>query len=190
MTKQKQQSTSVIRAGLKDLWNSHLVKGATFCKKDIPLCPTTANKPPKRVVSWPLAKEIHKAAIARGENDYYFDACVHFYVDDAKFDGPRKGIWANPENTLSILGHFAGIITPDFSTYQDFPEPIKLYNTYRMRFNVGFDEMLKRLEPTMIIVVGSANYPCFKKARKRGIEVISFDSETSLYFSDAGEQHE
>ena len=23
--------------------------------------------------------------------------------------------------------------TPDFSTYQDFPEPLKVYNTYRMR---------------------------------------------------------
>ncbi|MDD6276054.1 MAG: DUF4417 domain-containing protein [Clostridia bacterium] len=34
---------------------------------------------------------------------------------------------------LKVLCHFAGVITPDFSTYQDFPEPIKIYNTYRMR---------------------------------------------------------
>ena len=32
-----------------------------------------------------------------------------------------------------MLRHFAGAITPDFSTYQDFPEPLKKYNVYRMR---------------------------------------------------------
>ena len=34
---------------------------------------------------------------------------------------------------MNIIKHFAGIITPDFSTYQDFPEAIKIHNTYRMR---------------------------------------------------------
>ena len=31
------------------------------------------------------------------------------------------------------MKHFRGIITIDFSTFQDFPYPLKLYNTYRMR---------------------------------------------------------
>jgi hypothetical protein len=44
-----------------------------------------------------------------------------------------SGIWYNAKNVLKVLEHFEEIITPDFSTYQDFPEPIKLYNTYRMR---------------------------------------------------------
>ena len=34
---------------------------------------------------------------------------------------------------MEILTHFAGVITPDFSTNADFPDPIKRYNTYRMR---------------------------------------------------------
>jgi hypothetical protein len=51
---------------------------------------------------------------------------------DYKFDGP-KGIWNNSIAALDILRHFSGVITPDFSTYQDFPEPVKIYNTYRMR---------------------------------------------------------
>lgn len=32
-----------------------------------------------------------------------------------------------------MLRHFAGTITPDFSTNQDFPKPWKTFNTYRMR---------------------------------------------------------
>lgn len=54
------------------------------------------------------------------------------YLDDYKFDGPR-GIWHDCKFALKVLRHFAGAITPDFSTCQDFPEPLKLYNTYRMR---------------------------------------------------------
>lgn len=34
---------------------------------------------------------------------------------------------------MNIIKHFAGVITPDFSTYQDFPEPIKINAVYRMR---------------------------------------------------------
>ena len=31
------------------------------------------------------------------------------------------------------MRHFEGAITPDFSICQDFPEPVKIYNIYRMR---------------------------------------------------------
>ncbi len=57
---------------------------------------------------------------------------VCFYIDDYKFDAPR-GIWHSAEHALAVLCHFTEFITPDFSTYQDFPEPLKIYATYRMR---------------------------------------------------------
>ncbi len=44
-----------------------------------------------------------------------------------------KDIWNDYSFTLKVLHHFAGAITPDFSTNQDFPETIKIYATYRMR---------------------------------------------------------
>ena len=40
---------------------------------------------------------------------------------------------AKPQDTLEIVRHFSGAITPDFSTNADFPDPLKRYNTYRMR---------------------------------------------------------
>ena len=37
------------------------------------------------------------------------------------------------EEALKIIKHFAGVISPDFSTYYDFPKHIKGFNIYRMR---------------------------------------------------------
>ncbi len=119
-----------VRAGCKDIWNAFMAEGATFCKHDIPFCPTTARRIPKNIITWTEAKSIYKKHLS--ESDYKNDSFVCFYIDDFKFDGPR-GIWINPFQTLEVLKHFSGAITPDFSTYQDFPEYVKGFATYRMR---------------------------------------------------------
>ena len=109
-----------------------MCKGASFSPNDIPLCPTTATKPPSSIITWPEAVAMYKAAIARKDKKFFFNAFVCWYIDDYKFDGPG-GIWNNYSFVLRVLRHFAGAITPDFSTYQDFPEPLKGWNTLRMR---------------------------------------------------------
>ena len=125
-------NNSTPRPGCKDIWNAFMVDGTKFGKHDIPFCPTTATHIPKRQVTWEEAKQIHKKHIARKEYDYYEDAFVNWNLDDYKFDGTR-GIWHDYKYVLKVLRHFAGAITPDFSTNQDFPEAIKIYATYRMR---------------------------------------------------------
>ena len=120
------------RKGYKDIWNAYMCKGAVYSRNDIPFCPTTATTLPHDIILWDEAKHIYKKAFARGDKGFVYDAFVCFYMDDYKFDGSR-GIWHDSSFALKILCHFAGVITPDFSTYQDFPEPIKIYNTYRMR---------------------------------------------------------
>lgn len=52
----------------------------------------------------------------------------------------------------------------------------------RERFNAGFREMTRRLELEAIVVVGSANYPCFEEARAAGIEVVAFASGAARAF--------
>ncbi len=121
----------VVRPGCKDIWNAYMADGATYSPHDIPYCPTTAAELPHGIVTWEEAKAIYKRKISV-KSDFLYDAFVCWYVDDYKFDGPR-GIWHDSAFVLKVLRHFAGAITPDFSTYQDFPEPLKLYNTYRMR---------------------------------------------------------
>ena len=119
------------RKGCKDVWNAFMVKGATFYK-DIPYCPTTGSIP-NLIINWEEAIQIYRKQLALKHNDFKSDSYITFNVDDYKFDKGRYDIWAYPSRSIKIIKHFAGIITPDFSTYIDMPEPIKNYNTYRMR---------------------------------------------------------
>lgn len=124
------------RSGCRDIWNAYMAVGATFGKYDIPFCPTTATDIPHDIVTWEEAKAIYKKHISATNADFIYDAFVCFYIDDYKFDGAR-GIWHDSKYLLKVLRHFSGVITPDFSTYQDFPEAIKIYATYRMRL-IGY----------------------------------------------------
>ena len=119
------------RNGCKDIWNAFMAEGAKYDEFDIPFCPTTADTVPAEMITWEEAKSIYKKKL-KANPDFFYDAFVCFYIDDYKFDGAR-GIWHDSNQALKILRHFAGTITPDFSTYQDFPEPLKIYSTYRMR---------------------------------------------------------
>ncbi|MCR5148221.1 MAG: DUF4417 domain-containing protein [Eubacterium sp.] len=122
------------RAGCKDLWNAFMVKGATFSIHDIPHCPTYLPKGlPSELISYEKAKQIYSKELKKGNCNFHINAFVHFCIDDQKFDGNRTGIWNSPFKAIDIIRHFDGIITPDFSTYADFPLYIKGYNTYRMR---------------------------------------------------------
>ncbi len=133
MESSKNYGSFKIRRGCKDVWNAFMVRGAVYSPNDIPYCPTTAVSLPVSIVSYEEAKTIHRNAMHNGNTDYFVKAYIHFWMDDQKFDGKRKGIWTNPFEALEIIRHFDGIFTPDFSTNVDFPEPIKIYNTYRMR---------------------------------------------------------
>lgn len=52
---------------------------------------------------------------------------VHFFIDDYQF----TRLWAQPDTYLPLLQRFPAVMTPDFSTYTDFPVAIQLYNHYR-----------------------------------------------------------
>lgn len=107
-------------------------RGAKFSANDIPFCPTTATEPPAMLITYKEAKDIYRKELRKGHNNFRHTAYVCFYEDDGNFDS-IYGIWFRNKQAYKILQHFAGIITPDFSTYQDFTYPLKLWNTYRMR---------------------------------------------------------
>lgn len=188
------------RPGLLDEWNAYMVKKAKFTDNDIPFCPTTATKVPKYIVTYEEAKALYKNNIRKKNYEFYVkDTYVCFYIDDTKFDS-IYGIWTRPDMAIKILVHFEGVITPDFSTYADFPYPIKIYNTYRMRafgyylttlglkvinnvrwgteetYSYCFDGIPKN----SIICIGTVasgikkliNRPDFEKGFKKAIEVL------------------
>ncbi|MDO4393734.1 MAG: DUF4417 domain-containing protein [Bacillota bacterium] len=122
------------RNGCVDMWNAFMVKEAEFERgSDIPTCTCTDARVPLQLISYEDAKAIYKQKLYAGMPDFFVNAYIHFYIDDQKFDGKRSSIWLYPDKALEAIRHFAGIITPDFSTNADFPDPIKRYNTYRMR---------------------------------------------------------
>ncbi len=126
------KSERILRVGIKDCWNAFMVENVEFTENDIPICSTVVSALPKEIITWVEAKSIHKKNI-RINKEYFCDAFVCFYVDDQFFDGPRSSVWTFPWLAIQVLKHFRGIITADFSTYQDFPYPQKVFNTYRMR---------------------------------------------------------
>lgn len=133
MTQIFKKTLVAFRRGIVDVWNAFMVEGAEYDVHDIPVCPTTATSLPSQLISWPEAKRLHKKMMRKGDKEYRFQAFVHFYVDDIKFDGVRSSVWLFPWRAIEIIRHFNGIITPDFSMCQDFPEPIKVFAVYRMR---------------------------------------------------------
>ena len=52
-----------------------------------------------------------------------------FYEHDIKFER----LWHNPKQYLAKLKRFKGIISPDFSLYQNMPLCMQMWNTYRGR---------------------------------------------------------
>ena len=114
-------------------YNAFMVKGAKFSLNDIPMCPTTAINLPKNLISYPNAKILCERLRKSRGAEFFVDAFVHFYTYAHKYDDIITGIWSEPHRAVEVLRHFAGIITPDFPTYVDFPLPLKIYNIYRMR---------------------------------------------------------
>lgn len=64
---------------------------------------------------------------ARGKCSNPEGKAVHFFLDDYQFDA----LWRNPDRYADKLSKFRYILTPDFSTYTDFPKAIQIYNHYR-----------------------------------------------------------
>ena len=52
---------------------------------------------------------------------------VHFFIDDYQFNR----LWNNIDQYIDMLSQFKYVMSPDFSTYSDFPRAIQIYNHYR-----------------------------------------------------------
>lgn len=103
----------------RNIYKSFMVEEAEFLPEfDIPKCPCTAKGIPTNLIYYNDMQENRK-----------YRGFVHFYMDDYKFES----IWNHSKAALKKFKNCDGVITPDFSTYQDMPVALKIYNTYRMR---------------------------------------------------------
>ncbi|MCR4703593.1 MAG: DUF4417 domain-containing protein [Saccharofermentans sp.] len=129
------------RLGSKDIWNARLLEGATYTEgSDMPICFRCNGTIPNGVDGYDDALSLDKKLVRKDPN-YHVDSYIHTYMDDQKFDGNRSGIWYYPEKFIKLARHYSGVISPDFSTYADFPDSQKRWNIYRMR---AFDYILQK----------------------------------------------
>lgn len=52
---------------------------------------------------------------------------VHFFLDDYRFER----LWSNPDAYLPMLAKCGAVLSPDFSTYVDWPLAVQVYNHWR-----------------------------------------------------------
>lgn len=62
---------------------------------------------------------------------------VHFFIDDYQFNR----LWNAPDRYLDMLSNFTHVMSPDFSTYTDFPKAIQIYNHYRKHWVGAYLQM-------------------------------------------------
>lgn len=62
---------------------------------------------------------------------------VHFFIDDYQFNR----LWNAPDRYLDMLSDFTHVLSPDFSTYTDFPKAIQIYNHYRKHWVGAYLQM-------------------------------------------------
>lgn len=59
---------------------------------------------------------------------------VHFFLDDYQFNR----VWSSPDRYIDMLARFKYVMSPDFSTYTDFPMAIQIYNHYRKHWLAAY----------------------------------------------------
>ena len=161
------------RVGSIDLWNAFPLEGTSYTEgNDMPICFECTGTIPIDLIAYDDAKMLHKKLIKKDPN-YHVDKYIHFYIDDQKFDGHRSSIWMYPEKLVELLCHFAGAISPDLSTFADFPDAIKRYNLYRMRaFDVIFQKHDIPVIPNVRWGTAETWSYCFDGIPARGIIAI------------------
>lgn len=66
------------------------------------------------------------------------DYIAHFYYDDYKF----MSAWREPDKYIERLREFKAVITPNFSTYTDFPKVLQILACYRSNWCGAYWQML------------------------------------------------
>lgn len=95
---------------------------------------------------------------------------VHFYIWDYQFER----IWNQPLRYAKTLKEFGAVLTPDFSTYLDFPKAIQIFNHYRKHWCGAY---WQSLGATVIPTIGWGDHDsyswCFDGEPQGGIVSVS-----------------
>lgn len=112
---------------------------------------------------------------------------VHFFEPDRKFER----CWTGPDRYGELLKEFGYIIGPDFSVYNDFPFPVRLYNYYRNLWLVKYWQTRYNIIVVPTVMWGEEDTWdwCFNGLPKHSIVAVSNvgvgnSEEEKVYFSN------
>ena len=107
---------------------------------------------------------------ARGKTTHEDQKAVHFFLDDYQFDA----LWRNVDRYIDKLSQFRYVLTPDFSTYTDFPKAIQIYNHYRKHWVGAYlQEYGCRVIPTISWSTPDSYEWCFDGEPEGGTVAVS-----------------
>ena len=107
---------------------------------------------------------------ARGNCSNTDQKVVHFFLDDYQF----YSLWRNPDRYVDKLSKFRYVLTPDFSTYTDFPKAIQIYNHYRKHWVGAYlQEYGCRVIPTISWSTPDSYEWCFDGEPEGGTVAVS-----------------
>lgn len=95
---------------------------------------------------------------------------IHFFLDDYRF----QHIWTRPFDTLSTIEKIGAALTPDFSTYTQYPIAMQIWNIYRNRWVGAFWQSVGiKVIPTISWSDERSYDFCFLGVRKHSYVAIS-----------------
>mgnify|MGYP004646051419 FL=1 len=107
---------------------------------------------------------------ARGNCSNTDQKAVHFFLDDYQF----YSLWRTPDRYVDKLSRFRYVLTPDFSTYTDFPKAIQIYNHYRKHWVGAYlQEYGCRVIPTISWSTPDSYEWCFDGEPEGGTVAVS-----------------
>lgn len=125
----------------------------------------------------PQLRPVHECDVKHWISFNYAKGCeepedhgVHFFIDDYQF----MRTWSNPDTYMKMMRKFKAVLTPDFSTYTDFPKAVQLYNHYRKHWIGAYWQMNGVYVIPTISWAGPDSYTwCFDGEPVGGIVAVS-----------------
>lgn len=95
---------------------------------------------------------------------------IHFFLDDYQFNR----LWTNVDRYIPMLSKFRYVMSPDFSTYTDFPKAIQIYNHYRKHWVAAYlQEAGISVIPTISWSTPDSFEWCFDGEPENGVVAVS-----------------
>lgn len=156
--------------------NHQLLEGIELTESGYPVIHREELKPFERFIGF---NEVKTEKVPHGKG-------VHFFIDDYQFER----IWETPERYLERLSEFSVVLSPDFSLYTDYPEPVQRWNHYRSQLiGAACQKIGINVIPTVSWADKKSYSFCFEGIEKGSIIAVSTvgiarHENTAHYFTD------